>query len=211
MTLLAELKDDIGEIALRRLRPQIGGARAVRAHAHIERTVESEREAALGLVKLHRGHAEIKHDAVHRGVTEFFRHAIERGEALFDQCEPAGRRLDQTGAIGHRALVAIDADHLGIGGTQDRAAVAAGAEGAVDVDAAVANIQELKGGPREHGNVTGRSASDSRAIAAHHHSRAPSGASAALSEPGRCIETRPITVAPVKHALKRTGSQVGNL
>ena len=35
-------------------------------------------------------------------------------------------------------------------------------------------------GPREHRNVTGRSASDSRAIAARHHSRAPSGSSAAL-------------------------------
>ncbi len=181
-----------------------------RAHAHVERTVEPEREAALGLVELHRGHAEIEHDAVHRGVAEFFRDAIERGEALFDQREPAAGRL----APGRRrCATALWSRSMpmtcGIGGGEDRAAVAAGAEGAVDVDAAVANIQELERGPREHGNVTGRSASDSRAIAARHHSRAPSGSSAALSEPGRCIAARAVTVAPVKRAPKRTGSQIG--
>ena len=185
MALLAELEDDVGEIALGRLRHHVGGARAVAAHAHVERAVEPEREAALGLVELHRGHAEIEHDAVDRGVAEFLRDAIERGEALLDQRQPAAGRLDQTGAVRDRALVAVDADDLRIGGGEDRAAVAAGAEGAVDVDAAVANVQQLERRPREHGNVTGRSASDSRAIAARHHSRAPSGSSAALSKPGR--------------------------
>ena len=69
MALLAELEDDIGEIALARLRHHVGGARAVDAHAHVKRPVEPEREAALGLVELHRGHAEIEHDAVHCRVT----------------------------------------------------------------------------------------------------------------------------------------------
>ena len=61
-------------------------------------------------------------------------------------------------------------------------------------------------GPREHGNVTGQSASDSRAIAARHHSRAPSGSSAALSKPGRFIAARTAMVAPTRRAQKRTGS-----
>ena len=42
------------------------------------------------------------------------------------------------------------------------ARIAAGAEGGVDVDAAVADIEQLDGAAGEHGNVTGRSASDSR-------------------------------------------------
>ena len=206
MALLAELENDVGEIALARLRHHVSSARPVGAHAHIKRTIEPEREAALGLVELHRGHAEIEHDAVHRRVAEFFRDAIERGEALLDQRESATGRLDQAGAIRHGALVAIDTDDLGVGGGEDRAGVAASTEGAVDVDAAVANIQELKRGPREHGHMTGRSASDSRAIAVHHHPRAPCGSSAALSKPGRFIAAHTATVAPVKRTPKCTGA-----
>ena len=64
MALLAERRDDGGEIALGGARHHVGGARPVAAHAHVERTVEAEGEAALGLVELHRGDAEIEHDAV---------------------------------------------------------------------------------------------------------------------------------------------------
>ena len=60
VALLAERLDDVGEIALGRRRDHIGGGRAGVAHAHVERTVEPEREAALGLVELHRGDAEIE-------------------------------------------------------------------------------------------------------------------------------------------------------
>ena len=49
MPLLAELEDDVGEIALGGLRHHVGGARAFAAHPHVERAVEPEREAALGL------------------------------------------------------------------------------------------------------------------------------------------------------------------
>ncbi len=38
--------------------------RAVVAHPHVERAIETEREAARRLVKLHRGNAEIEGDAV---------------------------------------------------------------------------------------------------------------------------------------------------
>jgi hypothetical protein len=39
--------------AFRQRVDQIGGARALGAHAHVERPVAAEREAALGLVDLH--------------------------------------------------------------------------------------------------------------------------------------------------------------
>ena len=118
MALLAELEDDVGEIALGGLRHHVGRARPVAAHTHVERPVEPEREAALGLVELHRGHAEIEHDAVDHGVAEFLGDAIERGESLLDQRQPAIGRLHQIRAVRDRALVAVDADDLRIGGAQ---------------------------------------------------------------------------------------------
>ena len=84
-------RDDGGEIALGRLRHHIGRARPGRAHAHVERAVEAEGEAALGLVELHRRHAEIEHDAVDRVVAETARHRFEIGEAILDQRQPAAR------------------------------------------------------------------------------------------------------------------------
>ena len=73
----------------------VGGARAVAAHAHVERAVEAEREAALGRVELHGGDAEIEHDAVDRLDAGVARHSVEIGEAIFDQRQAPARRLDQ--------------------------------------------------------------------------------------------------------------------
>ncbi len=47
MTLLAEQENDIGEIALARAGDDIGRARALAAHAHVERPVEAEGKSAL--------------------------------------------------------------------------------------------------------------------------------------------------------------------
>ena len=51
---LAEIANQFGEVALLEPGNQIGGARPILSHAHIERTVETEREAALGGVELGR-------------------------------------------------------------------------------------------------------------------------------------------------------------
>ena len=64
VALLAERRDDGGKIALGGVRHHVGGARPVAAHAHVERTVETEREAALRLVELHRGDADVEQHAV---------------------------------------------------------------------------------------------------------------------------------------------------
>src|SRR5579862_9465878 len=52
---------------------------------------------------------------------------------------PALGLFDQAGALGDRALIAIDADDAGTGGRQNRLRVAAGAESRIDVKSAVAN------------------------------------------------------------------------
>ena len=209
--LLAELEDDVGEVALGGLRHHIGGARSFAPHPHVERAVEPEREAALGLIELHRGHAKIEDDAVDRRMAEFFRDAVERREAFFDQRQSAIGLLDQSRAIRYRALVAVDADHLRVGGRQDGAAVAAVAEGAVDINPTVARIEKLKRLASKHGNMTSQSASDSSAIAARHYSRAPSGSSAAPSEPGRLKAAHAVAVASMTRAPRRTGSKLCNI
>ena len=107
---LAERLDDEREIALRGGIHQIGRARAVTAHAHVERAVIAEREAALGLIELHRRDAEIEQDAVDRLVSEAVRDVLEIGEAIFDERQPSFGLLHQREAARDSVAVAVDAD-----------------------------------------------------------------------------------------------------
>src|SRR5687767_15456214 len=52
------------ELALLEAVDHVGSAETRPSHAHVERSVLLEGEAALGLVDLHRRHADIEHDAV---------------------------------------------------------------------------------------------------------------------------------------------------
>ena len=157
MALFAEDIDDVGEIGLGGLRNDIRRGRPVMAHPHVERAAEPEREAALGLVELHRGNADVHHDAVHCG------HALRRadvgkvGESVLDQGQPAVGLIDQIEAAGNRRPVAVDADDLGSRDREDRAAVAAGAEGRVDIDATVPGIEHLDRLAAENGDMAWRS------------------------------------------------------
>ncbi len=56
--------EDIGERLGFELIDQVGGAAPGALHAHVERAVEAEGKAALRLVELHGGHADVEHDAV---------------------------------------------------------------------------------------------------------------------------------------------------
>ena len=127
------------------------------AHPHVERAAEPEREAALGLVELHRGNADVHHDAVHFG------HALRRadlrevGESVLDQGQPAIGLVDQIESAGNRRPVAVDADDPGSRDSEDRAAVAAGAEGRVDIDAAVLGGEHLDRLAAKNGDMARRS------------------------------------------------------
>jgi hypothetical protein len=83
------------------------------AHPHVERAAEPEREAALGLVELHRGNADVHHDAVHRGAPCAAQMSGKVGESVLDQGQPAIGLLDQIEPAGNRRPVAVDADDLG--------------------------------------------------------------------------------------------------
>ena len=157
MALFAEDIDDVGEIGLGGRRDHVGRGRAVMAHPHVERAAEPEREAALGLVELHRGHADVHHHAIDRGMALRCADVGEIGEAVLDQREPAVGSIDQIEAARNRRAVAVDADDAGSGDVEDGAAVAAGAEGGVDIDAAVAGAEHLDRLAAEDGNMARRS------------------------------------------------------
>jgi hypothetical protein len=208
-TLLAERRDDLREVALGGRIDEIGRARPGAAHAHVERPVVAEREAAFGLIELHRGDAEIEQDAIDRVMAEIAGDLPEIGEAIFDKREPACGGFDQVEAARDRAAVAVDADHARARDLQDRAGVSAGAERTVDVDAAFARVERVGNLTSEHGNVTGRSASDSAfAVAARHHSRALCASCAATREPSCFFNARTVPVASASCARKRPGSQI---
>ena len=192
------------------MRDHVGRARPGAAHAHVERTVEAEREAAGGFVELHRRQPDIEHDAVDRVIAAGPRHAFEIGETVLDQDQPAFGARHQVEARGNRALVAINADDVAVCGGEDRARIAAGAEGRVDIDAAVADVEEFDRGAAEHRNVTDQSAIGSRlpAAAARHHSRAPCGPSAATRVPSCFLSARTFSVASASSARNRAGSQI---
>ena len=83
---------------------EIGGARARKRHAHVERTVFAEGEAAFRLVELERRHAQIEHDAIGRG--NKFVHAAE---LAFHQRQTAGKAPDQFLAASDGGGIAVDA------------------------------------------------------------------------------------------------------
>lgn len=64
--LLAQGPENTGDVVLVRLVDEIGGARPVVAHPHVEGTVSAEGEATLGDVELRTGHAEVEGHAVDR-------------------------------------------------------------------------------------------------------------------------------------------------
>src|SRR6185437_1353416 len=107
-------------------------------------------------------------------MTGVLRHRIKIGKTFFGQGQSTAGRGDQVRAACDGIAVAVDGDDATVRGREDRTRIAAGAEGRVDIDAVIMNVEETRRAGTEHGNVGAWSASDSReAVAAHHHSRAP--------------------------------------
>ncbi len=77
------LIDDIGRAAPRPL------------HAHVERPVEAEGKAALGLVELHGRHADVEHDAVESREILSARRCFHLGETGLREDQPAAALLDK--------------------------------------------------------------------------------------------------------------------
>src|SRR6185437_14329475 len=114
----------------------------------------AEGEAALGLVKLHGRHAKIEGHAVDRRHAFGTQQLLHITEAALDQAQARRIVLSQSLACGYRIGIAVDRDHLARGAIEDRGGVAAGAERAVDITAAVARLQRIDHFVQEHGNMT---------------------------------------------------------
>src|SRR5215831_3594854 len=209
MFFFSQSGDDRGEIAFSGLRNDVGGTRPVAAHAHIEWPVETKRESPRRVIKLHRGNAEIEHDAVK--AARATRDRLQVGEAVLEQRKPAVHLLGERCALGDGSVVAIDRNHVRVCSLQNRPRITAGAEGRVEIKTTGFDREPFDGVAGEHGNVTSRSASDSIAVAARCHSRAPSGFAAATRVPSSCLKARTFSVASASSARKRLGSQIRNL
>src|ERR1700758_34919 len=57
---------------------QIGGAGAVRPHAHIQRRFESKGKTAAGVIELHRRHAEVRDETADRADVRLLQNVKER-------------------------------------------------------------------------------------------------------------------------------------
>ena len=88
LPLLAKRIDRIGQIGFAGARHDVGGGRAAVAHPHVERAIEAKREAARGFVELHRGHADIHHDAVERGDALLRADIGQVRKCIFDKRQP---------------------------------------------------------------------------------------------------------------------------
>ena len=132
------------------LSPRVG------VHAHVERAVEAEAEAALGVVDLRRRDAEVEQHAVdlrdaERG--ERRRHRRERG-VVDREARIGGERGVGRGA-GDRLRVAVERDQAALRRQplEDRARVAAAAERAVDIDAVGIGDERIDRFVQQNGQV----------------------------------------------------------
>ena len=209
VTLLAQVEQDGGEIGLGSAVDDVGRRWAIAIHAHVERAVGAEREAALGLIELHGRHADVEHYAVERRPAEPVGHGVERAEARLPERE-AFRKFRRNGIRrGARGRIAIEADHRRAG-AQECTRVAARAECAIEDGFAARRLQRRQDFGEKDGKMKGWSASSRvfRPAAALHHSRAsvfgrdPAGPKDPICL--RASRTRPL--ASARYARKRSGS-----
>ena len=113
-------------------------------HPHVQRLVALKAEAAARRVELHRGHAEIGERAVDLRDAARVEHVVERAVVGVDQLHAVGPRGERRAGACERVGVAIQADEARRASFEQRARVAAEADGAVDEQAAATRLQELE-------------------------------------------------------------------
>ena len=150
--LLAVLPKDRGQGSGVGAVDHLGGAVAAARHAHVERPVGGEREAAARVAELHRGDAEIEDDPVqpaHPVRREQLGHGA-KAALEHDQPGPVGGQLP---GAGHGGRVAVDGKDPCRAGLQDRAGVAAGTERGVEIVAARADVERSQHLVEHHRHV----------------------------------------------------------
>ncbi len=113
---LAERKENVGDRRFVFLAEDVGGAASFALHAHIERRVEAQREAARGLVELHRRKTPTSRTIRRPPDAQLARDAREIAEPRANQRKAALRRFGERRAGGDRPRVAVEPDR----GRRDR-------------------------------------------------------------------------------------------
>src|SRR5439155_17010608 len=154
--LLAVLEDDARKLRLGKPVQERGGGFADRGiQSHVERLVTLEREAALRLLELPRGHAEIQQnrarvlDAARGGGVR------ETAEARVRQAHPVAEPGQTLARLGQRRGVRVQTEktHRARAGVQDRLGVTAHADRRIDHPSLAARSQEKHDLVGEHRNV----------------------------------------------------------
>src|SRR5829696_9084469 len=154
--LLAVVIEYVRELGFGRAVDEVGGARAIALHAHVERAVVPEREAPLRLVELHGRDADIEDDTVRAGNPETLRDAVELAEPSGSKDEPPVSRRHERLAGCNRVRIAVYRDDaVARLGVEERPRVAAGSEGAVDERSAALRIERLQDLGQQHRDVPG--------------------------------------------------------
>jgi len=129
--LVAIVADHPRDLGLVGFVEEVGGGLSRLAHPHVERPVLGEGEAAIGLVELHRRHADIQRHAVDRRQLAIRQRLVHPREALLDQGQPGV--WDECRPVHDRTWIAIEADHSSRPRPEHGARVAASPERAVDM------------------------------------------------------------------------------
>ena len=191
--LLTVIIKDIGNARVRRCIHNIGCTFALKhttlRHAHVERAIIAERKPANGLIKLHRGHANIEHDTIQRSRCDRLRRNViaricstdvfHSGEFSLDQLQPAAIGRNHALPSSNRCGVTVQCDHTAIGCIKNGPRIPASAKGAVEKNTAVFGLQSRQNFSQQHrdmrrsrrwGDMIGRSTtgwSNVLAVATH--------------------------------------------
>ena len=157
--LLAQEKQNFRKVRLVAAIDDIGGGRAFAGHAHIQRAVAHEGKAALGFVDLHGGNAQIENHRIGRAELRRIGNIGEGAEGGRLEMEAARMGFREIGGDAGGARVAIERQQRAVGGAQNGAGIAAGAEGAVDIVLAVLWGESGEGLGQEYRSMKGQSAS----------------------------------------------------
>ena len=162
--LLAKPEQDIRDLVFLECIDNIGRAPPRARHPHVERPVAHEGEAALRLVELHGGNAEVQHNAVHPVPADGARRVLHLREWRLDQPEPPARGGFEPAASRNGRGIAVEGQHAAIHRIEDRARIAARTVCAVNEALRRPRLERSQHFLKEHRDVTDRFANGRRAL-----------------------------------------------
>src|SRR3974390_645318 len=151
--LLAQGCDDVRELRFVHRVDDVGGRRAFKAHAHVERAIETERKSALGFVELERGDAKIENHALCAAFARFAENPIHLRIAAKCEGQTAFVGQSHEAAARNGLRVPFDAKHPAVFRIENGARVTAAAERSLDAVGAITKRKPLDTFPQQNGNV----------------------------------------------------------